>query len=121
MNSLNDNCVHSETPKHHLFEERASETLNSAIDTFKKRGQKYGDTWRNGRWLTMAAVAKKLGYDIPFKHRRAIAAAVLVDTKHQRMEGGYDEDHLKDGINYSAFLASEMKKLSKNGKNVNLG
>jgi hypothetical protein len=93
-----------------LFESNANASIARVTATFGQRGAEYGDTWRNAQWLTMKAVAKKLGVSIPDDALRPIAAAVLCDVKYQRLEGGYKDDSVIDGIAYNANLAEEMLK-----------
>ncbi len=93
------------------FERLASATLQRVTDTFKERGEQYGDTWADCQWLTLDAVALKLGYSIASEHWRAIAAAAMVDIKHQRMQGGFKDDSLVDGIAYAALLTEEMRQI----------
>lgn len=94
-----------------LFEQRALTTLRRAEDVLKERGAQYGDTGAHCQFLTLRAVAKHLGCAIPEDAYRALATAALVDIKYQRMEGGYKQDHLEDGINYQAFLAAEVEEV----------
>lgn len=63
----------------------------------------------------MKAVARELGYEIKPEHFRALATAAFVDMKYQRLEGGYKDDSIVDGIAYQGFLAQEMVEL-KEGK-----
>jgi hypothetical protein len=93
----------------HLFSERAGETLARCMAVFEERGEQYGDTWRANQWLAAKATAKHLGLAIPDSAWRALAAAVLVDTKYTRLLAGYKEDSIDDGINYAAFLAAELR------------
>lgn len=96
-----------------LFEENVNATLGRCQNVFRDRGNQYGDTWRNSQHLTLRAAYKEItGDELPLAWCRALAAAVLVDVKQQRLEGGYRDDSLVDGINYQAFLAEEMRKLS---------
>jgi len=92
-----------------LFKENAVATLAQVHETFCQRGGEYGDTWRNCQWLAVKAVARRLGITLTTEQARKIAAAVLVDVKYQRLEGGYKEDSLIDGIAYEANLVAEMK------------
>lgn len=93
-----------------LFDTNATETLKQVEDTFCQRGGEYGDTWRNGQWLAIKAVAKTMGIALNPEQARKLVAAALVDVKYQRLEGGYKEDTIIDGIAYSANLAAEMKR-----------
>lgn len=95
-----------------LFETHALATLGRATDTYVGRGSEYGDTWRECRFLKMAAVARALGYEIKPEHFRALATAAFCDMKYWRFLGGYKDDSLLDGINYDAFLAEEVKQLT---------
>ena len=95
-----------------LFTELASATLKRCEQTFTERGEQYGDTWRNCRWYAVKAVAQKLGITLNDQQARCIGLAVFVDMKYERMGGGWNEDHLRDGINYQAALSSEMNNLA---------
>ncbi len=98
-----------------LFTENARETLKRAIETFAARGEQYGDTWRDCQHLTLRAVfTELLGQELPFEICDCIAAAVLCDVKYQRLQGGWHEDHLIDGINYQAYLVEAMRRLRTN-------
>ena len=94
-----------------VFETFADATLNRVRATYAQRGTEYGDTWKNSQFLMLKAVAKQLGVEIPDTCLRAISAAVLCDVKYQRMEGGFKDDSLVDGIAYTALLAEEMKRI----------
>lgn len=101
-----------DSPDTGLFPTHACASLSRVFDTFAERSSQYGDTWRDCQHLTLRAVYKKLtGYQLDPQFCRALAAAVMVDVKHQRNEGGYKDDTIIDGIAYSAFLAEEMRKL----------
>lgn len=92
-----------------LFEKRVTATLASCTDTFRSRGDQYGDTWAHCQHLALRAVLFQMfGLKPTPTQCRAMAAASLVDVKYQRLEGGYGPDHLIDGINYQAFLHDEM-------------
>ena len=95
-----------------LFESHALATMDRAKATFAVRGDEYGDTWRETRFLKMQAVAKALGDNIPTEHLRALATAAFCDMKYWRFLGGFKDDSLIDGINYDAFLAEEMRQLT---------
>lgn len=95
------------------FESNALATLQRVQDTFTRRGDEYGDTWRNCQFIVMKAVARKLGCQIKPEHFRALATAAFADMKYQRLEGGYKDDSLIDGIAYSAYLAQEMEELGR--------
>lgn len=94
-----------------LFERRALLTIKRAIETFAGRGIEYGDTWGECTFNTMKSVARKLGCQINPEHFRALATAAFIDMKYWRHLGGYKDDSMVDGINYSAFLAEEMRQL----------
>src|SRR5262245_43023570 len=96
-----------------LFEEFVSVTLDKAKKIFSGRGIEYGDTWRECRFLMMAAICRELGIDIKPEQLRPLATAAFVDMKYWRMMGGYKEDSIIDGINYSAFLAEDMRRIEK--------
>lgn len=93
------------------FDNHALKTLQRVQATFTQRSSEYGDTWGNCQFLTMKAVAREFGVEVPPWLYRALATAAFVDMKHQRMEGGYKDDSLIDGIAYSCFLAQEMQEL----------
>jgi hypothetical protein len=90
------------------FETNASASLQRVQSTFGLRGTEYGDTMKNCQWLTMKAVARKFGVDIPPDLFRALAVGGLCDLKYQRQEGGYKDDNFVDAIAYLAFLAQDM-------------
>jgi hypothetical protein len=92
-----------------LFERRAMATLARVQEVFKERGAQYGDSWLDCQFLAMKAVARELGAAIHEDTFRALAAAVMVDLKYQRLLGGYKQDSIDDGINYAAFLDGEMQ------------
>lgn len=92
-----------------LFESNANASIARVTSTFGQRGAEYGDTWRNAQWLAFRAVAKRFGLEIPESAIRPLCAAVMVDVKYQRLEGGYKDDSIVDGIAYSANLAEEMR------------
>ncbi len=94
-----------------LFERRALGTINRVTATFGQRGTEYGDTMKDCQWLTLLATAKRLGIPLTKEHARAIAIAGMVDIKYQRMQGGYKDDNIVDGIAYASFHADEMKEL----------
>ncbi len=94
-----------------LFAENAGATLERAIEVFTTRGNQYGDTWRDCQWLTLRAVAAELAERKISGVYDCIAAAVLCDLKYQRLQGGWNEDHLVDGINYQAYLVEAMRKV----------
>jgi hypothetical protein len=96
-----------------LFEEYVNESVTNCTAIFKQRGNEYSDTWRDCPFLTLRAVVKEvMGIDATTDQLRAIAAASLVDVKHQRMGGGWKADNLDDGLNYGHLLATCMKKLA---------
>lgn len=94
-----------------LFGELVSATLERAKSVQNERAGQYGDTWRNCRWLILKAVLRELGVEVPDVYLRAIALASFDDMKYERFEGGYKEDNLDDGINYSAALAEQMRRI----------
>lgn len=96
-----------------LFETNASATLDRVEAIFSERGEGYGDTWKDCQFLTLKAVAEKLGASIPDDAWRAIACAAFSDMKYQRLQGGYKDDNLFDGIAYSAYLAKEVENVLK--------
>lgn len=95
-----------------LFERRAMASMKRAQSIFQGRGLEYGDTWKDARFLTMKAVAKELGIEIKDELYNAFACAALCDLEYERMSGGYKDDSLIDGINYSAYLAELMQELT---------
>ena len=97
-----------------LFQRRAEPTLQLAQDTFRTRGDQYGDTWQDCQWLKLKAVLfTTYGMKPSDSQCRAMALAAYADMKYQRMQGGYAEDHILDGINYDAALATEMREIYK--------
>jgi len=93
-----------------LFETLALPTLERVKATFTQRGGEYGDTWRNCEFITTKAIAKEFGVNIQsLDILRSIALGILVDLKHQRLEGGWKEDSIIDGIAYSAALAEQVR------------
>jgi hypothetical protein len=111
--SSNQDRTSPKQPGPHLFSSRCLATLKRATATYDERGDQYGDTWRNARFLALKAVLHKFGILVSPRFLRMIAAAVLVDTKYQRLEGGYKDDSIVDGINYQAFLAEEVRELER--------
>lgn len=93
-----------------IFETFADTTLNRVRGTYAQRGTEYGDTWAHCQWLALKATARELGVEIPDSKLRAIAAAVLVDVKYQRLEGGFKDDSVIDGIAYNSLWAEEMQR-----------
>jgi hypothetical protein len=100
------------SPPQPIFETHALATLDRAKSIFAGRGTEYGDTWRECRFLKMAAVARELGLAIPAHYLRALATAAFADMKYWRFLGGFKDDSLVDGINYDAFLAEEMRRVT---------
>lgn len=104
-----------------MFDELCKRRLSKTIKVCEERGNQYGDTLRNGQWLVTRSVLGKFNswgltlYSVQTfpELARALAVAGLVDVKYQRLEGGYKEDHLDDGINYSAVLAELMLELER--------
>ena len=95
-----------------LFEQNAETALNRSHSTFCQRGHEYGDTWRHSQHLCLRVAYRKLtNRDLPIEFCNALASAVMVDMKYQRMEGGYKDDTLIDAIAYQAFHAEEMRNL----------
>jgi hypothetical protein len=99
-----------------LFESHTKQTIQRAIETYAGRGMEYGDTWRENQFITMKAVARELGLEIPPEFFRALATAGFVDFKYWRGLGGYKDDNIVDSMNYQGFLAQEMKELRARGK-----
>lgn len=99
-----------------LFEQRCMATFMAAQDTFRSRGDQYGDTWRDCQHLALKAVIFQMFGLKPTKVQcEAMACASLVDVKYQRFQGGYDPDHPLDGINYQAYLRDAMEQVYKEG------
>lgn len=92
-----------------LFDTNAKESLAIVSATFNQRGDEYGDTWRDCQWLAMKSAAEKAGIHLDTQTARLLAAAALYDVKYQRLQGGYKEDSIIDGIAYAANFRSEMK------------
>jgi len=99
-----------------LFEAHNAATLNRVQGVYKQRGAEYADTWRHAQFLKFKAVARELGAVIPDDAVRALVCAGFCDMKYQRMEGGYKEDSIDDGIAYDAFLAQEIREVKENRK-----
>lgn len=95
-----------------LFESNAAATLTRVSEIYAQRGNEYADTWRNCRWLAVLATARKLGVNLSPDQCRVIAAAAMVDIKYARLEGGFKDDTVIDGIAYAANWAEEMKNFS---------
>lgn len=92
-----------------LFDDNATKTLERVAETFKQRGGQYGDTWKDCQWLAVLAVAGRMGLPLTVPQARLLAAAAFVDVKYQRLQGGYKDDSLIDGIAYTANLAQEFE------------
>lgn len=86
--------------------------LAECCEVMGSRGMEYGDTWENNRWLAVIAVARQFDIHLSISAARAIGAAAMVDVKYSRLEGGYKDDSLVDGINYAANLVGEMRSAS---------
>ena len=92
-----------------LFESNATATISCVVSTFQRRGNEYGDTWKDCQWLALKAAFGALGLKAPSTELcRKLAAAALVDVKYQRLQGGYKRDTVIDGIAYAANWAEEM-------------
>lgn len=92
-----------------LFEQRVTQTLKVCTDTFRSRGDQYGDTWRDCQHLALRAALFQMWGIKPTKIQcEALSSGVMVDLKYQRMQGGYDPDHPIDGINYQAYFHDAM-------------
>jgi hypothetical protein len=91
-----------------LFEHHADKTLDRVRETYACRGTQYGNTWKNMQWLALKATLRKFDIVAPDDKLRAIGAAALCDVKYQRLEGGYKDDTVVDGIAYNALWAEEM-------------
>ncbi len=95
------------------FEGLVEETITRATGTCNQRGAEYGDSWKNPSFSMFEAVWKKVTgspLTLTLDQKKAVALAVLVDIKYNRMVGGYKEDSIDDGINYAAALASQVRK-----------
>lgn len=97
------------TKRSALFNHNATSTLDRVRATFDERGAEYGDTWRDCQWLAAMAVAREIGIGLTRDQARKIAAGVMLDIKYQRLQGGYKDDSVIDGIAYAANLAEEMR------------
>lgn len=93
-----------------IFETFANATIDRVKGTYEQRGTEYGDTWAHCQWLALKATCRKLGLEIPESKLRAVAAAVLFDVKYQRLEGGYKDDSVVDGMAYGGLWAEEMRR-----------
>lgn len=98
------------------FESHAEATIKRATSTFGQRGEEYGDSWAKPSTKMLDAVAKRMGVNIPLHAKRALMLAVLVDVKYNRLEGGYKDDSVLDGINYMSALAEEMRQFEEADK-----
>lgn len=97
-----------------LFAQRADATLKRCKEIYSNRGDQYGDTWRDCQWLKLKAILFTMfGMKPTVSQCRAMALASLADVKYSRFLGGYNEDHVIDGINYDAALAEEMREIYK--------
>ena len=96
-----------------LFEENATKTLDRISKVYEERAGQYADSYRADTHLTLQAVLEKIGVGVPDRWLNAITAAVLYDVKYSRLEGGYKEDNIVDGINYGAFLVEELAQIEK--------
>ena len=97
-----------------LFEQRVTATMKRCTDTFRSRGDQYGDTWRDCQHLALrAAIFQMFGLKPNKVQCEALSAGVMVDLKYQRMQGGYDHDHPIDGINYQAYFQDAMMEVYK--------
>lgn len=99
-----------------LFEQRVTATLKRCTDTFRARGDQYGDTWRDCQHLALrAAIFQMFGLKPTKVQCEALSAGVMVDLKYQRLQGGYDRDHPIDGVNYLAYFEDAMRDVYKEG------
>jgi hypothetical protein len=99
----------SETP---LFQQRAEASIAKCKELYTRRGDQYGDTWRDCNWLKLRAILFTMfGMKPSITQCRAMGLAAFADMKYWRHLGGYAEDHQLDGINYDAALASEMREI----------
>jgi hypothetical protein len=92
-----------------LFDKYLFSGFDRQKEICQSRSAKYADTYRDCQWLWMKAVAKRLGAVIPQDAFMAIALAAYADQKYQRMQGGYDEDHGRDGTNYQTVCIECVK------------
>src|ERR1043166_8478731 len=97
-----------------LFAQLADATLDRCKATYSNRGDQYGDTWRDCQWLKLKAILFTMfGLKPTIAQCRAMSLAALSDVKYSRFLGGYNDDHVIDGINYDAALAEEMREVYK--------
>ena len=89
------------------FERNADRTLGKVKVIFTQRGAEYSDTWEDGQWLALIAVARRMGIKLSKEQARRLAAAALFDVKYARLSGGYKEDTVIDAIAYAANFAAE--------------
>ena len=95
-----------------MFEAMADPVIDTVRTTYAQRGEEYADTWANNRWLALKSVLDRHGVALDKVSKAEldrIGAAVLVDVKYARLEGGYKEDSVIDGIAYQALWAGTMK------------
>ena len=102
-----------------LFGQYTTATLDRCKAVFEERAGQYSDTMKECQWLLMQAIADDLGIDIPPDCFRVLAIAGLVDIKYTRLLGGYKQDTIEDGINYSGFVAEEMRILKQKHTHAN--
>lgn len=98
------------------FEENALKSLARVEAIFCERGTQYADTMLHCQFLFMQAVRDRFELDIPDEFLRALYVAGAVDVKYARMEGGYKDDNVMDGVAYQLFLAQEVKDLDEKFK-----
>jgi len=91
-----------------LFSKNANKTLDEVKAVFSERSAQYGNTWKDCQWLAIIAAGRSIGITLTVDQARLLGAATLYDVKYQRLQGGYKDDHLHDGIAYAANFKAEM-------------
>jgi hypothetical protein len=95
-------------PDQPTFTRAADATLERVRNTYITRGDAYGDSWAlpnmHHRFTEhVLSLRRDLNYPAWL---RLLRAAVLVDTKGDRIQGGGSvDDHLLDGVAYELALA----------------
>lgn len=95
------------------FAAQAAMGLKEVSPIMQARGAEYGDPWETSQWTTLRAVSQRYGLTVSPQMARLLAAAALVDIKHERNSGGFKEDNLVDGVAYSLNLIGEVKTMDR--------
>jgi hypothetical protein len=100
------------------FELRADETLDACKALYAQRGAQYQDSWdlKHAVFVASKATLAAIGVTLTDEQIRMLQAASLVDVKASRLGGKWNEDSVKDGINYQAVWCSFMNEYVKNNE-----